>query len=114
MSDRHNYNLAYYQKNKDKLKADTRAYYLKHKKAMQLAKLRYDYEEFGWTPEWHETQLKKYKHRCAVCRKKKRLCVDHKRRVRGLLCDNCNRMLGHAKDNATTLRRAAVYVIRNR
>lgn len=34
--------------------------------------------------------------------------------VRSLLCDNCNKMLGHAKDNPAVLRRAALYVeVRN-
>lgn len=41
------------------------------------------------------------------------LHVDHDhqtKKVRGLLCFHCNTMLGHAKDNATILRRAALYL----
>lgn len=45
----------------------------------------------------------------------KRLCVDHCHRtgrIRGLLCDNCNRALGSAKDSPATLRRLATYLER--
>lgn len=41
------------------------------------------------------------------------LCVDHcheTRKVRGLLCHNCNRSLGLLKDNADVLRKAAEYL----
>jgi hypothetical protein len=59
---------------------------------------------------------------CAICRqperskragKLKQLAVDHDHetgRVRGLLCSNCNPMIGYAKDNADTLRAAAIYL----
>lgn len=110
----HDKNLKYYQDNKERIKRDTKAYRLKHLKRAKEYALEYNYEKFGWTPKWHAVQVKKYKNLCAICLRKKRLCVDHKKRVRGRLCDNCNRMLGHAKDNATTLRRAALYVQRHK
>jgi hypothetical protein len=54
---------------------------------------------------------------CAICRVVKddnySLHVDHchsSGRVRGLLCAACNTMLGFARDNQETLRRAAEYV----
>lgn len=55
---------------------------------------------------------------CAICRKppeKHRLSVDHDHetgRVRGLLCGNCNAMLGHAHDNVQTLELAIKYLVR--
>lgn len=45
------------------------------------------------------------------------LCVDHCHKtgkVRGLLCDNCNVMLGRAKDNEITCLSAAKYLIENK
>jgi hypothetical protein len=56
---------------------------------------------------------------CAICgvqekhTEKKRLYVDHchtNNHVRGLLCNNCNFVLGHAKDNTTILENAILYL----
>ena len=56
---------------------------------------------------------------CAICAGKESaqfknvLHVDHchaSGKVRGLLCNGCNRMLGYAKDEPKTLRRAAAYL----
>lgn len=52
---------------------------------------------------------------CAICRKQQERAfdVDHNHatgEVRGLLCTNCNRMLGHAGDSASNLRAAAYYL----
>mgnify|MGYP001563191511 CR=1 FL=1 len=56
---------------------------------------------------------------CAICqrppvRHKKVLCVDHcheTEKVRGLLCDDCNNLLGRAKDNPMILISAVVYLL---
>lgn len=52
---------------------------------------------------------------CAICEKRqvRALDVDHCHvtlKVRGLLCTNCNRMLGHAGDDSVRLERAANYL----
>lgn len=51
---------------------------------------------------------------CKICRDvMTKVCVDHQhdtRRVRGLLCDLCNKGLGQFRDNPDVLRRAAAYV----
>ena len=56
---------------------------------------------------------------CAICRtdspddKRKYFCVDHDHttgKVRGLLCNNCNRALGLFGDNADTTLRATNYL----
>lgn len=61
---------------------------------------------------------------CAICRTEKgfsrggdgrRLAIDHCHKtgaVRGLLCGNCNRMLGIAQDDPEILRAAAIYLER--
>ena len=53
--------------------------------------------------------------RCAICGKSQNRAfdVDHNHKtgqVRGLLCTNCNRMIGHAGDSSETLKCAAEYL----
>lgn len=56
--------------------------------------------------------------RCVICQrppKRGRLVVDHNHKtgqVRGLLCRDCNLMVGHGKDDPTLLRAAAAYLER--
>ncbi len=53
---------------------------------------------------------------CAICLKEevnKSLCVDHDhktRMLRDLLCDACNKGLGHYRDNSALMRRGADYL----
>ena len=59
---------------------------------------------------------------CAICKKEADLQVDHEHgineaktgritgKIRGLLCRHCNTMLGHARDNISTLRAAIDYL----
>jgi hypothetical protein len=62
---------------------------------------------------FHEQQGK-----CAICDstengRYKHLSIDHDHsngKIRGLLCNNCNRGLGLLKDNPEVLRKAADYV----
>lgn len=61
--------------------------------------------------------LKRQKGRCYICHKKnknkKRLGLDHNhktKRIRHLLCNNCNTLLGLAKENIRTLQNAINYL----
>lgn len=50
---------------------------------------------------------------CEICGSDKRICYDHDHTTgkhRGWLCDNCNKALGHVRDNAATLRALADYL----
>jgi hypothetical protein len=75
-------------------------------------------KNFGITIEEYEAREKKQKGLCAICKRpphghKKYLCVDHchgKGHVRGLLCDDCNRVLGWARDKPEVLAAAARYL----
>ena len=56
--------------------------------------------------------------KCQICGKHqlefvKRLAVDHCHqtgKIRGLLCNNCNNILGYAKDNIDNLKNAIIYL----
>ena len=74
---------------------------------------------YGMTLEQFEGMLVEQGGVCAVCRKDDpggrhgQFHVDHchdSGKVRGLLCDACNRMLGFARDNERTLNRAGEYL----
>jgi hypothetical protein len=81
---------------------------------------------YGLTVDEYETMLQKQKHACAICGGKENmiipstgrtysLSVDHNHKtgkVRGLLCTQCNHMLGRAADDPEILRRAAKYLER--
>jgi hypothetical protein len=53
---------------------------------------------------------------CKICNKITKLVVDHcheTKVVRGLICDSCNKVLGHSFDNPETLIKAAKYLREN-
>lgn len=74
--------------------------------------------DFGITLEHYNKLLKQQKQKCAICRKppaskNKSLGVDHCHKtgkIRGLLCDKCNRGLGLFDDNIKLLEKAKKYL----
>ena len=68
----------------------------------------------------YEDLLKKQNYRCAICNcllKNVRDNIDHCHRndhVRGILCGNCNMILGLAHDNVAKLLSACKYLVLNR
>ncbi len=68
-------------------------------------------------PEFYTAMFLRQGGVCAICREKpklfRRLVVDHDHRtgrVRGLLCDNCNRAIGLLKDKSQILHKAIKYL----
>ncbi len=95
--------------------------WLKHRKPYQKdsAKNREKHlrRHFGMTVAEYKTRRAAQDGRCAICgyRPETSLHVDHdheSRKVRGLLCGSCNRMLGLAKDDPTRLAAAIEYLAR--
>jgi hypothetical protein len=75
--------------------------------------------EYGIDKDGYENLLKLQNGKCAICglheqnHRNKVLNVDHNhktKKVRGLLCNNCNRGLGHLKDNILFLENALAYL----
>ncbi len=87
----------------------------RNRKAEKL-KLRY-----GLTYEQWERMRANENHSCMICgiseaETDKKLDVDHchtSGKVRGILCNPCNNMIGHAKDNVAVLRAAVEYLEEN-
>ena len=74
-------------------------------------------DEYQLTPLEYSDMERAQGHTCALCGEPcstgRRLAVDHDHetgRVRGLLCNQCNRVLGLAGDDPDRLRRMAAYV----
>lgn len=72
---------------------------------------------YGITLAEKERLLAKQANACAICKRtefgKRRPHTDHCHetgRVRGVLCANCNKVLGLFKDNPETFRTAAAYL----
>lgn len=68
--------------------------------------------------EHYETLLNLQNNKCAICEKEltERPHIDHchkSGKIRGLLCSNCNRGIGHFKDSPKLLIKASLYCERN-
>ena len=91
----------------------------KRKKAERRATLKYYH---NLSLEDYDTMLENQNGGCAICGKtqekntdRRSLAVDHCHRInkiRGILCDKCNRGIGYLDDNPTIARKAAEYLER--
>jgi hypothetical protein len=92
----------YYATNKDKIKPKARG-----------RQLRYLY---GITQEDYNNLLSSQNSKCAICGNERSLVVDHDHntgKIRGLLCAQCNFMIGLASDDNAILTRAVEYLTKN-
>lgn len=94
-------------------------WYSSNKASFRKAKM----AKYGTTPEVVTQAFADQKGLCAICgrppvvNKRGGLHVDHDhsaKKFRALLCNNCNLMLGHAKDDPARLRAAADYLEKHR
>lgn len=96
-------------------KQATRKYKQQHRDKEWVYSLK---ARYGVSKETYEAMLAAQGGRCAGCGRpssvfKKRLCVDHDhltRKIRGLLCGDCNIVLGKAGDRSNNLRRLVDYL----
>ena len=71
--------------------------------------------KYGITPEQYDEMWKAQGEGCAICGSDRKPRIDHCHqtgRVRGILCDTCNRGLGMLGDNLETLRNVVQYLER--
>ncbi len=91
----------------------SREWKLRNKDKCSDMGLKYSY---GISLVGYRSLLEKQGGHCAICRNGKcdtRLVVDHRHStgtVRGLLCHNCNLLLGHCKENVRILNSAKEYL----
>jgi len=108
-----------YRENLDKGRKSSQGWRRRNPKKVFGAELK---KRYNITSEDYYALLEQQNKKCAICgnpettkRKGKvwRLSVDHDHKtgkVRGLLCQNCNKMLGNAGDQISTLLSGAKYL----
>jgi len=105
---------AYREPRREQAAATSRAWYAanKDRAAKTAFKIRLR-NTYGLTVEEFHAARKKQQDRCAVCRRKAQLCVDHchdSKKFRGLLCRKCNVGLGMFHEDWKLLIHAANYL----
>lgn len=110
------YGRAWYNKNKE---AELHRAKERYKKVGMSEKKRkhYMYYRYGITEEDYNNLFNGQEGVCKICKtppkEGRRLDIDHcheTKKVRGLLCNNCNRGLGHFMDNHELLQKAINYL----
>lgn len=118
---------SYYQRNKEKERARQREYYAKRKLSPNYTEIKERQRDFKLRRDFgiplgeYREMLVTQKECCAICgehqdKKGKLLAVDHCHstgKVRGLLCLNCNIVLGHVKEDITILEKMVLYIRSN-
>lgn len=112
-ADKNAYMRSYYRNNRDKVLARVRRYQKVHGERKKLQK-------YGLTPEDFERMWEQQKGTCPICehplKRDKSTHVDHCHetgKVRGLLCVECNHLLGRAHDSQERLSNAIQYLSRS-
>lgn len=91
----------------DKCVEEHRSWVARNKDKVAFSKVR---SAYGITKEQYETMPRV----CQICGSTEHLVIDHSHRsgrVRGFLCDSCNKGLGFFGDNPALLERASDYVL---
>ncbi len=119
-----NPNDPYYEKNKDLISARSRLYYEKNReKVLKQSRERYLKTKYNLDSQQYFDLIKQQNNCCAICNKPehrllktgdiKPLSVDHNHEtgvVRALLCNDCNALLGFAKEDIGVLENAIKYI----
>lgn len=99
-----------YYKKRDVILAQERGYRVSNPEAYRRTRLKHRY---GLTFEQHRAMFDSQGGRCALCKEKTAVDVDHCHdtgKIRGLLCRGCNVGLGQLGDTVDGLLRAIEYL----
>lgn len=124
--------LEYDKANPEKLKIRQKRWNLKNPEIIKYNNYIGKLKKYGLTPQEYDGLYNKQDGKCKICgihqsELKFRLSIDHKHvegyeimsaedkkmNIRGLLCSNCNSMLGHCKDNIQILQNGIQYLKEN-
>lgn len=95
----------------DKNRGKIREYSIRNREHRYFVKIK---RLFNMTKEEYQLMLDSQAGNCKICgTKMDKICLDHahdSNKVRGLLCDRCNRGLGFFNDNIEGMERALKYI----
>lgn len=109
----------YYSKNRIGVRLYQKEYRLRTLEEEKARHRRNNIKQYGITESDYLKMFEDQKGVCLICslpQLTKRLHIDHchkKNKVRGLLCENCNRGLGMFKDSPEILKLAIEYLNKN-
>lgn len=109
-----------YAENPDRFKVNSKEWKRLNPERVKLLAKRRGLKMYGLTLDTYEAMLDAQNGVCKICfrgnKDGRALAVDHNHatgKVRGLLCDRCNRGIGFLRDCAENLARAAAYLVAN-
>ena len=96
----------------------SKAYFAKHPEKRKQADLKHRLSQFNLTLKQYQELGEKSNWTCNICqipqsKCSRKLAIDHDhitKKIRGLLCSNCNHGLGHFKDDVAFLKKAIEYL----
>jgi hypothetical protein len=100
----------YYEKTKDKFRERERKWRKENPERVYENSLKYRY---NIDLKQYKKMLTEQDNKCKLCASEEKLFVDHchqTNKVRGLLCNSCNKALGLFYDNTETLQKALTYI----
>lgn len=109
------YQKQYKKNNRDKINK----YRAENKERHLVWERRYQFKKkYGISIDQYQEMYDKQGGKCAICdthqdNLNRKLCIDHSHasgKVRGLLCNRCNSVLGYFNDNITLLENAIKYL----
>ena len=105
----------YRKNNLEKVRAFKRKYNQENPERKKRWHYRSNWVKKGYNADEVEKFISKQEQRCSICGviPEKRLCLDHCHKtgkIRGLLCENCNRGIGMFQDDVAALKQAIAYL----
>ena len=114
--------LNHYKENKDKINEKKRLWRTSHKELNSFQQFKDGIKrKYGLTLEQHQALIDKQENKCAICGHEMvdgrvgRYCrnTDHihgTKKLRGILCNCCNKVIGYAYDDISVLENAIKYL----
>lgn len=109
-------NASAYEREKERLRSEKRRTHPSMKEYQKSYHYSWRLMGYGLTPEAFDELLRNQSYRCLICGDETRLVVDHNHttgKVRGLLCDPCNRGIGLFRERVESLESAIRYLTKH-